>query len=57
MPFNTAYYDDGATDSIVISAIRTPSSCTRFQPAEQGKPFCSLSLTAKGNELSSPAFG
>jgi exosortase J len=51
-PFNTGYYKDGVTDSIVVSSICTPSSCTGFQQVEQGKGFGFQFLMPQRNELS-----
>jgi exosortase J len=51
-PFNTGYYDDGVTDSIVVSSICTPSSCSQIQQTQRGKPFGLLFLMPQSNELS-----
>lgn len=38
VPLNTGFYSDGVTDSIVVNAICTPTSCSQFQPlASKGK--------------------
>ena len=50
-PFNTGYYDDGVTDSVVISSICTPSSCTQFQQTAPGKPFGLQFLIPQRSEL------
>jgi len=50
--FNTGFYDDGVTESLVINGICTPSSCTQFQQVGKEKQFGFLFLKPQIDELS-----
>ncbi len=53
--FNTGFYDDGVTESIVINGICTPSSCTQFQQVGKGKEFGVLFLKPQSVDVSATA--
>lgn len=50
----TAFYSDGITDSIIVNAICTPSSCAQFQRAASGSKVGLLFLRPKLQILSKP---
>ncbi|MGB7264555.1 MAG: exosortase J [Terracidiphilus sp.] len=52
IPFSTGFYNDGVTDSIVVTAACTPSSCTQFQPVTSNSRFGFLFLKPQSDELS-----
>lgn len=52
VPLRRGFYDDGITNSIVISGTCTPSSCTQFQQVGQGRRIGFLFLKLQSDELS-----
>ncbi len=51
IPLTTGFYEDGVTDSIVVNASCTPSSCTQFQNVTSSGRFGFIFLKPQDSQL------